>query len=146
MVIRLMHKFLTSVFLLVASVSCWSAESDWVRNTRATNLPSFLAASATSNATHFLQLRPDRSAGLFVTGIGTNNATNNLTIGVRGSIDGVFTNSFPLFSLIASVTGTNQFRHWTNLSLGTLPFIHLGPLTNGATGVSNLTVWIEIPK
>lgn len=123
-----------------------AGESDWVRNTRATNLPPFLAASATSNATHFITLRPDKSVGIFMTGIGTNNATNNITIGARGSIDGVYTNSFPLFSIVTPVTGTNQFRFWTNLSFGTLPYLHLGPVTNGATGVTNLTVWFEIPK
>jgi len=141
-----MKKILALAVGVLLGVQSWSAESDWVRNTRATNLPPFLAASATSNATHFLHIRPDRSTGIYITGIGTNNATNNLTVGVRGSIDGVYTNSFPLFSIVTPITGTNRFLFWTNLSLGALPYIHLGPLTNGATGVTNLTVYFEVPK
>ena len=137
---------IAALFWLLISASVFGAESDWVRNTRATNIPPFLSASTTSNATHFIFLRPDRSVGIYMTGVGTNSATNNITIGVRGSIDGVYTNSFPLFSIVTPVTGVNQFSFWTNLSLGTLPYLHLGPITNGATGVTNLTVYFEIPK
>lgn len=135
-----------AAWICLLAFPVFANESDWVRNTLATNLPSFLSANATSNANHFITLRPDRSVGIYMTGIGTNNATNNITIGVRGSIDRVFTNSFPLFSIVTPVIGTNRFRFWTNLSFGALPYLHLGPITNGATGVTNLTVYFEIPK
>lgn len=136
--------FVIALFSL--TLSAFSGESPWVRNTLLTNLPSVLPANATSNLTHNLPLRPDRAFGIQVAGLGTSNATNNLSVGVRGSIDGVYSNSFPIITLTISVTGTNRFIAYTNMSLGSVPYIHLGPMTNGATGVTNLTTYLMIPK
>lgn len=141
-----MKTILLLALLALAVIPVSAGESDWVRNTRITNYPSFLAANASTSASQAIYIRPDRSTGIFVSGVGTNNATNSLQIALRGSIDGVYSNSVQLMVLSVPITGTNRMAWWTNLSLGTLPWLHAAPLTNGATGVTNLTVNICIPK
>lgn len=142
-----MKTILLLIPLLVFGSIAQAGESDWVRNTQMTNIPSFLEANASTSASQTIYLRPDRSTGIHLSCVGTNNATNNLLLALRGSIDGVFSNSVQLMVLTIPVAGTNRNTvWWTNLSFGTLPWLHVGPVTNGATGVSNLTVNVCIPK
>lgn len=125
--------------LLLFSVSAAALESPWLYGFQMTNLPVKMPASGTSNTVSSYALRPNRPAGIFISCVGTNNATNTLTLVFRGSIDNVASNSFPLITLTPSVLGTNWLRFYTNITL-TVPFIHMTALTNGATGVTNLTV------
>jgi hypothetical protein len=137
------------IFALAALVGftvCASAdESPWVRNYQMTNLPRSLPANASSNFTTSLAIRPNRPTGIYIAAVGTTNITNSLIWTFRGSVDNT-TNTFPLFTLTSTVTGTTKFHTWTNVLLQNLPFLHLSACANGATGVTNLTVNLEVEK
>lgn len=134
------------LLILALALPAGAIDNPWVYPRTATNVPVFLSASANSNANSSVHIRPNRPTGIYISGVGTNNATNNLVIGVQGSIDNVSSNRFPLFSITIPVTGTNWFRFWTNVSLQNLPFLHYATYTNGSTGVTNLTITTLIER
>jgi hypothetical protein len=132
--------------LALFTTQVFALESPWLQSRIMTNLPAKMPASGTSNTVSSAHIRPGRATGIFVSCVGTNNATNAMTLVFRGSIDNVVSNSFPLFTLAPSIIGTNRTTYYTNLTLQALPFIHLTAITNGATGVAGLTVTIVTDK
>jgi len=139
-----MRNFAMAALAGFIGLQAFAAESPWVRVDRLSVSTSIPSGASSNFSSAVIAIRPNKVTGIHISGIGTSNATNGLSFFVRGSIDGVQTNAFTLLTLTPSVTGTNWFQYYTNLNLGNVPFLHVANATNGATGVTNLTLKVLI--